>query len=153
MLLICALFVGREYNRYIERRIGELFGFVAFLNHAKGEISMFLTPTAEILRGFKNDSLDKLGFISEAGKTGSLGKAFSECEERASIGKEAKQLLAECFSGFGQGYREQEITRIEHYVGSLGKILETERDALPKNARMVSALLLAGAVGIFILLL
>ena len=151
--MIGALFVGREYTRYTEQRIAELDGFVAFLNHAKSEISMYLTPVKGITRGFRNESLEKLGFISAIESSGSLSYAFSECMDGLSVGGEAKELLSECFSGFGQGYKEQELSRIERYAVRLEKMLESEREELPKNAKMVSTLLLAGAVGIFILLL
>ena len=151
--MISALLIGREYNRYVEKRIGELIGFVGLLNHAKSEISMYLKPASKILRGFENESLERIGFISVARESGNLEEAFSKCSERLSLGKETKKILYECFSGFGQGYSAQEILRIERYAASLEKILEREREELPKNARMVSTLLLAGALGIFILLL
>ena len=153
LLMIGSLFAGREYRRYTDVRLGELCGFIDFLNHAKREISTYLTPTQKILRGFKNESLEALGFISGIERYGSLGKAFSECADRSSLGKESKKLLSECFSGFGQGYKDAEISRSERYVASLNEILETEREELVKNAKIVSALLLSGAVGIFILLL
>lgn len=153
LILICALFSGREYTRYTEKRTEELCGFVAFLNHIKREIAMYLRPMSGMTFGFKNESLEALGFIAEAEKQGNLGKAFAECKERTSLGKESRDMLSECFSGFGQGYKEQELSRIERYIDRLGKILEYEREALPKNAKMVSTLLLCGALGIFILLL
>ena len=153
LILICAIFSGREYTRYTEKRIEELCGFVAFLNHIKCEIEMYLTPMSGMIRGFKNESLEALGFIASAEKSGNLGKSFSECKERTSLGKESRDMLSECFSGFGQGYKKQELTRLERYIGSLSEILEKEREALPKNAKMVSTLLLCGALGIFILLL
>ena len=151
--MICSIFAGREYNRYVERRIGELDGFVAFLNHAKSEISMYLTPAKRISRGFQNEILERLGFLSAIESEGNISRAFLSCYGGLSIGKEAKELLSEFFSEFGQGYREQELARIDRFRSDLEKILERDREELPKNARMVSTLLLAGALGIFILLL
>lgn len=153
LILICAFFFGREYTRYTERRIDELEGFVALLNHIKRKISMYLTPMSGMLQGFENESLSDLGFISELEKSGNLKKAFSECSKRSSLGKESLKLISECFSDFGQGYKEQELIRLERYIGSLSEILEKERKELPKNAKMVSTLFLCGALGIFILLL
>jgi len=151
--MLCALFVGRGYTRYVERRIAEGEGFVAFLNYARDEIAMYLSPPARLCEGFSNASLEELGFISAVGSCGDLGEAFSQCSSRLSLGKEARELLSQCFRSFGQGYKEQEIARIEGYLRKLSELVERESRDLPQNARMVSTLLLAGAAGIFIMLL
>ena len=151
--MLCALLIGRGYTRYINKRISEGDGFIAFLNHAKEEIAMFLSPPARLCRGFFDESLDEIGFIDAIRSCGNLGDAFLQCAPRLSVGKEARDLLSECFRSFGQGYKEQEVARIERYSRGLEEILERERRDLPQNARMVSTLLLAGAAGIFIMLL
>ena len=151
--MLCALFVGRGYTRYVERRIAETEGFVAFLNHASQSISMYLTPPARLCEGFCCESLEKSGFLGAVRRNNSLSDAFSECSSRLSVGGEAKKLLSECFRDFGQGYKEQEIARTVRYCSGLTEILERERRDLVQNARMVTTLLLAGAAGIFILLL
>ena len=153
ILLLCALYIGKEYKRYVDRRIEEEEGFLAFLSHAREEIAMYLSPQKTLSSRFKNESLSKIGFLEEANRGGGLKDAFLECKNRLSIGKEAKELLFEFFSGFGQGYKEQEIKRIDSYSSRLSKLFDADRAELPKTAQMVSTLLLAGAVGVFILLL
>ena len=153
ILMLCALFISRCYKSYVNKRIAQTEGFVAFFSHTREKISMYLASPTKLVEGFRNESLESVGFLAALKECGKPGAAFSECSPRLSIGGELSRLLTEYFSGFGQGYKAEELARLDRFSKEAEKILEGEKRDLPQNARMVSTLLLAGAAGIVILLI
>ena len=77
LLLLSAIFLGREYSRYTKRREGEMAAFCDLLLHIKGQISRFLAPTSELLSGFDSPELLECGFLGEFEKSSDLALALA----------------------------------------------------------------------------
>ncbi len=152
LMLVASLRVLGGYREYNARRISELESFISLLSHAHGQISRYLTPITDALRGFSDKNLEESGFLGEISDGEGISSAFSKCSSRFALGNRAKEIITELFARLGGGYKEEVLADIEEASVRLEKILEDERESLPKNEKVISAVALAGVLGVFILL-
>ena len=153
LIVLAATFVARGYSRYCEARLRTLEGFLSFLLHIKGEIKRTLTTPEGFVRDFKCEELSECGFLSAVGSGEPLHGAYLSSLPKLKLGINARELLSEFFEGFGKDYAEGERIRTESYAQKLERIAESERESLPKNVKLCRALLLAGALGLIILII
>jgi len=153
LIVLGAIILGRGYGEYCERRLKESEGFLAFLVHARGEVVRSLTPPEGFVRSFRSEALEGSGFLSALRGGESLGSAFESSMKKSSLGKELRELLSEFFSEFGRDYKDGETARIEDYIDRVRTVVESERENLEKNSKICRVLLVAGALGLIILMI
>ena len=153
MILLCALFVGREYTAYIKKRLSEYRGFASLIAHIEGMISRFLTPQDSLWQSFSDEVLEKCGFLAALREGGSLSDAFEACRASLSLSDGVKSRLSSFFSGFGAEYMDGELSRSSDFRSELEDGLKKEESELEKSLKITNALLLAGSVGIVILII
>lgn len=151
LIMLCALFCGREYSAYAERRICEGAGLLALLLHIEKMIDSYLAPGGELLVGFSDEWLEKCGFLGKMREGGVA--AFPTAADSLAVGESIKKRLSDYFSGFGKGYKESELARLRECISDCKKMLSEEREELEKSVKVTRALLLGGAVGIAILII
>lgn len=152
LLVVCAILVGREYKKYTEKRLAEGEGILALARHAEGRIEKYLTPRRGLWVDFRCDALSSSALLRVLSEDGSSGDGILSAVSALSVGKEAKAALGELLSGLGKGYKSEAIALCRKTDETLGKILESEREELPRRARAFCVLLLAVALGATILL-
>ena len=152
-MLISALFFGKEYSAYAERRAGEGESFIRLLAHIEKMIDSYLLPHGELFLGFSNEWLEKCGFLAKLREGSGLSSAFSSARDRLAISEPIKARLAEYFSGFGKVYKEAELSRLRECRTDVEKMLSLERAELEKSVKVTRALLLGGAAGIMIMII
>lgn len=153
VILLCALMVGRDYTAYVRERLSQYRGFVALLSHIEGMISRFLTPQDGLWHSFSDDALEKCGFLPALRSGKGLSEAFIGCVDGLSLSDLTKQRLSDFFSGFGRDYMDGEIARVGELRSELESGLKKEESELEKSLKITNALLLAGAVGLVILII
>ena len=151
-MLVAALTVSKGYREYVARRLSEQESFIFLLRHMEEKISRYLTPVADALRDFSNDVLSRIGFFDGINEGETLGEAFLRITPRLSVGEETRSHLSSTFKSLSFGYREEVVANLHDAAARLEKILSEEKELLSKNERVVSAVLVASALGIFILL-
>lgn len=152
LLFVAALCVTQGYRNYVKLRISEMESFIALLLHIKGRINRYLTPIPEIIKDFCDDNLLRIGFTDAVASGESIDSAFKNAEGGLVLGKEFKKILGEAFGTLGRGYREEVLINVDEVTSDLEKILNEEKETLPKDIKVFSAVLCAGVLGIFILL-
>ena len=153
IILLCALFVGKDYSAYIKKRLSEYRGFTELILHIEGMISRFLTPQDSLWQNFSSDALEKCGFLSALRSGKGLSEAFDASKPSLSLSDELKDRLSGFFHGFGGEYLDGEISRTSDFRSELEDGLKVEESELEKSLKITNALLLAGAVGIVILII
>lgn len=153
LVMISALFFGREYSTYAERRADEGESFIRLLAHIEKMIDSYLLPHGELFLGFSDERLEKCGFLGKLREGSGLSVAFSSASDKLLICESIKTRLAEYFSGFGKGYKEAELSRLRECRTDVEKMLSNERAELEKNVKVTRALLLGGAAGIMIMII
>lgn len=151
LLFIAAIFCGREYSSYAERRVREGAGLFALLLHMEKMIDSYLAPSAELFLGFSDERLAECGFLEKMREGGA--RAFSAAKEALTVGEPIKKRLEDYFSLFGKGYKASELSRLRECISDIKKMLSDEQEELEKSVKVTRALLLGGAVGIAILII
>ena len=140
-MAITALWIGRGYSAYVDRRLGEMRGLSALILHIESRLGRTLDYGAELYRGFSDEFLEKCGFLPFLREGKPLSDAFSEAKTSMLLPDEVSTLVDNLFSSFGRGYKDQEIDRLRTAREKLDKEIATLGEDLEKNKRVVNALL------------
>lgn len=140
-MAITALWIGRGYSAYADRRLGEMGGISALILHMESRLGRTLDYGAELYRGFDDEFLEKCGFLPLLREGRPLYDAFSEVRSSMLLPDEVADIVDGLFSSFGKGYKDQEIERLRMARAELDKKITTFREESDKNKRVVNALL------------
>ena len=140
-MAITALWIGRGYSAYADRRLGEMGGISALILHMESRLGRTLDYGAELYRGFDDEFLEKCGFLPLLRDGRPLYDAFSEVRSSMLLPDEVADIVDGLFSSFGKGYKDQEIERLRRARAELDKKITALREELDKNKRVVNALL------------
>ena len=151
LLLGGAALASGAYKRYAEGQLAMLEDFYELLSHIKERISVYLSPQSALLSDFRCETLEECGFIPVYRECGSLHTAFKSA--RISLCSDAKRLLSSFFESFGKGYKNEEIARAESAGAECKRILERERENVPRDVRLAGVLISSLALAVFILII
>ena len=140
-MAITALWIGRGYSAYAERRLGEMRGLSALILHIESRLGRTLDYGAELYRGFDDECLEKCGFLPLLREGKPLYDAFLEVKKSMILPGEVENLVDKLFSSFGKGYKDQEIEKLRTARVELDEKIATYGEDLEKNKRVVNALL------------
>lgn len=140
-MAITALWIGRGYSTYADRRLGEMRGLSALFLHMESRLGRTLDYGGELYRGFDDEFLEKCGFLPLLREGRTPSDAFSEAKSSMVLSREVKNLAENLFSSFGRGYKDQEIERLRQAKKEIDEDIARTADLLEKNKRVVNALL------------
>lgn len=140
-MAITALWIGRGYSTYADRRLGEMGGLSALLLHMESRLGRTLDYGGELYRGFDNDFLEKCGFLPLLREGKAPSDAFMEAKKSMVLPRKVEALAESLFSSFGKGYRDQEIERLRRARRELDEVITALAEDSEKNKRVVNALL------------
>ena len=152
-MAITALWIGRGYSAYADRRLGEMGGISALILHMESRLGRTLDYGAELYRGFDDEFLEKCGFLPLLREGRPLYDAFSEVRSSMILPNDVADLVEKFFSSFGKGYKDQELERLRRARAELDKKITTLREESDKNKRVVNALLFGITASCAILLM
>ena len=153
LILVAVLFAGREYSKFVNRRLDHLRGFYSLLEYIESSISKYLSFGRGLWVGFSCDSLEECGFLELLRDGSDPYEAFLQTKSKLSLSSDQCELLEEFFSGFGREYQDGEIKRVSDYRKRLGRILEDQEQTLDNNVKVVRALLLGAGMSLVILVI
>ena len=153
IIMLCALFFGKEYSAYVEKRLSQYRGFVAFIGHIEGMILRFLAPQESLWQNFSDEALEKCGFLPSLRSGSTLSGAFSDCEASLSLSDEQKERFSAFFADFGRDYMDGELNRASDFHRESEELLKKEEAELTKSVKITNTILIASALGIVILMI
>lgn len=151
LLLLAALFLTREYSRYVNKRIAESRGFISFIKHMRLEMRCFLKPPREIGRGFYNDSIAP--FLSALEREDSIFSAYTASEDAFSLSTDERAVIKELFYSVGVSYAEDGLRFIDGALERLSELHESHLSDGLRGVRVFGTVSAAVSVGLFILLI
>ena len=152
LLVFAALLLSFGYKSFAREGVRQAQAFLELLSGLKRHISLSGAPIDRFVSEGKNRVLSELGFYREYSTRGSLYGAFSAVSSRLAVPKEIKGLLSELFSEMGRGELEAEVRRIEAGEAELKEMISGYKKDAEHSVRIVSVMLVAGALGLFIIL-
>ena len=153
LMLLVALFIGREYSAYMERRLAQMRGFSSLFSHAEEMISKYLSPADAIVSDFTDPELEKCGFLPALREGKDLLGAFEACSGQLALTSGMKREIGEFLSGFGRGYKDGELKRISAFRRRLEQEMASCAESAQKDVKAVRALLFGGAMAAGILII
>ncbi|MBR4835535.1 MAG: hypothetical protein IKU99_00850 [Clostridia bacterium] len=102
-MAMTALWIGRGYSAYADRRLGEMGGMSALILHIESRLGRTLDYGAELYRGFADEFLENCGFLPLLREGRPLYDAFSEAKTSMILPNEVADLVENLFSPFGKG--------------------------------------------------
>jgi hypothetical protein len=153
LVAIGALFVSKEYEKYLVKRGDEYRGLLALLSHAEGQISKFLAYGSALWRNFDDESLERCGLLPELRDGKGLSEAFEVCAPKMSLPRAVVKEISKSLSSLGNDYLEGELSALREIRERLTELLKNEEEQREKNIKVVRALLLGGALCAIILAL
>lgn len=153
LLLGGAWLGGVLYARERCARLLEHEAFLALLEQLRREVGEHLRPMPAICLRVQDARLRPSGFLTALHRERSLAAALRQSEGTLRLSPGARQLLRECFEGFGEGYRDGEVQRLGNYADRLRGMVEAERDESARSVRLFRVLLVFGALLAVLLLL
>lgn len=153
IILLLALYVSRCYEKYLRRRIAEYRGLYELFGHAEGRISDFLSYGSRLWQGFADEALEACGLLTLLRGGEGLAASFDKCKEKMSLPKRALDSISEKLKKLGGGYVASELLTLRELRDSLASELKAAEEQGEKNIKVARALLLGGALAVFIMAL
>ena len=152
LLLYAALFIAREYEKFLGKRLRVCLGFCELLSHVRRRVDGYLTPADRLLDGVECGALEEVEYISKAQSLG-LRTAYFEVEEALPLDGTARQVLSEFFADFGKDYKEETVKAADRALSALQGCAERMSCENEKSLRLLRAVAVAAALGVIILLI
>ena len=153
LVVLSAALASNAYSEYAKRRLSQYSGLIALLSHAEGMISRFLSSGDGLWHGFKNEELERVGFLPLLWGGSSLKDAFTECSGNFVLSPEAIERIKEFFSAVGSNYMEGEVASLSAFRDKLEEERGSEEERLEKNVKVARALLLGGSLAFVIMII
>ena len=152
LFLGCAL-LCTQFSAYQQKRLLEYEGLLRLLKHMRSEVMLYLRPFPECVLDFKNEALQKTGFLDALKDYKTPADAWEATHQNFSInGELCKEFYTFC-KNFGKGYAENECKLLESYIEKFEKSMENERKEAPRTAKLVRTLIASGGCAVAVLLL
>lgn len=153
VIVASALLIVRAYAAYLKRSEGACQGFIDFLKMMRGRISCYLEPMDVWVADFRCDSLEVGGFLRELRGGARLSDAFESSRQAYYLPADVEEALTEYFSSSGSGYIDGELRALESCLARLEEGVGAHQARNEKNKKAVTAVTLAVAMGLVLLML
>lgn len=153
LVSIGALFISKEYEKYLKKRGDEYRGLVALISHAEGQMSGFLAYGSALWRNFEDEALENCGILPELREGKGLAEAFDTCVSRMSLPKAVAKEISKSLRALGNSYLDTELQTLGEIKVRLTELLKSEEEQREKNIKVARALLLGAALCAIILAL
>ena len=97
----------------------------------------FGTPLKSFLLEYKDELLADSGFLNSAVLSMSLGTAAHDSADKLCLDSEDVLLISEFGDGLGQYSLNEELKRCDYYVLQTKKLLETAKEKLPGEIKLL----------------
>ena len=152
-LVASAYMIVSKYKRFLNRRIEESDSFLGLIEYLKGEISCFLSPIGALMSDYRDEVLERVGFLGGISEGKDISTAYFACEGELSVGKEAKEILGRLFSDLGKRYKAETVLALSNAAASLSEYTNGLKNKAGEELKLCAALVFGGAMGLLLLLL
>ena len=149
-VLVLSGFIGsRMMNLAISKKWEQTEALVSLLRFIKIQIECFGLPASEIISRCDRELIFQCGFSKDI-LPNDFKSFFKSCYFRDG---ETQSILYAFATGFGKGYREEQVKECEYYLELLCERRQRLYEDLPKRKKLNSTLCISSALAIVILLI
>ena len=151
LLLGFSLLVLRAYKAYLGRRKEECEGFGQIIDAVRDGVDYFLSPIGKIIERFESGESMTAKFAENVKSGDSPEKAFDKIKEKLAIGREGKEILGKFFASVGRGYKDGAVKIADACRKKFTEYTEKTAEEDEKSAKLTTALVIGGALGLILL--
>ena len=133
-----------------------LVGLIDLVYFIKREISSYLTPQYQIYEKFRNDELERIGFLSSLrgcskdGRLSPMRQALELC--RQSIDSEAVNVMYDFSDGLGTMSVSEEKERCERAIAQLEALYQKKSEEIRAKTKLCRSIGCVSGIGLALLL-
>lgn len=146
-----SLLVLRAYKAYLGRRKEECEGFGQIIDAVRDGVDYFLSPIGRIIERFESGESMTAKFAENVKSGDSPEKAFDKIKEKLAIGREGREILGKFFASVGRGYKEGAVKIADACRKKFTEYTEKTAEEDEKSAKLTTALVIGGALGLILL--
>ena len=151
LLLGFSLLVLRAYKAYLGRRKEECEGFGQIIDAVRDGVDYFLSPIGRIIERFESGESMTAKFAENVKSGDSPEKAFDKIKEKLAIGREGREILGKFFASVGRGYKDGAVKIADACRKKFTEYTENTAEEDEKSAKLTTALVIGGALGLILL--
>lgn len=152
MIILSALALSHGYGKYLKTRLRLLGAFVDFLKYLEGRLEGYLEPLPLAAEKFKGPE-ELSGFLARLRRGDSAKDAYVQTHTEVTVCPKADGVLLSLFDSLGEGKLGHELRQIRTALGELESIYGEEGTETERKRKVASALILAAALGVCILMI
>ncbi len=147
LLSFCGAYGAHLLNTGARRTLCGVEALLEFMRFLRSQIDCFALPLGEILARCPTEILESCGCTGERPRT--LGELLSQCDvedlgARAAFERFCKEV--------GKGYRDEQLALCDYCIGEIEARRSVLSGVLPSRKKVNSALCVAGALALVIIL-
>ena len=146
-----SLLVLRAYKAYLGRRKEECEGFGQIIDAVRDGVDYFLSPIGRIIERFESGESMTAKFAENVKSGDSPEKAFDKIKEKLAIGREGREILGKFFASVGRGYKDGAVKIADACRKKFTEYTEKTAEEDEKSAKLTTALVIGGALGLILL--
>ena len=151
LLLGFSLLVLRAYKAYLGRRKEECEGFGQIIDAVRDGVDYFLSPIGRIIERFESGESMTAKFAENVKSGDSPEKAFDKIKEKLAIGREGREILGKFFASVGRGYKDGAVKIADACRKKFTEYTEKTAEEDEKSAKLTTAVVIGGALGLILL--
>lgn len=152
LIIGSALALSRGYGKYLKERLRMLGSIIDFIKYLDGRLEGYLEPLSSAADKYKGPE-ELSGLLSRLRKGASAKEAYREIRAEIPICQRADGVLLSLFDSLGSGKLGHELRQIRTALEELESIYGEERADTERKRKVASALILAAALGVCILII
>ncbi len=152
LIIGSALALSRGYGKYLKTRLRLLGAFVDFIKYLEGRLEGYLEPLPVAAEKYKGTE-ELSGFLTRLRRGDSAKDAYRQTRAEMTVCRRADGVLLSLFDSLGEGKLGHELRQIRTALGELESIYGEERNETERKRKVASALILAAALGVCILMI
>ena len=150
LIVIFSGFMGAyTMNSAATKKCAQIEALIELLRYTRIQIECFALPASEIISSLDRKLLWRCGLNKDR-----RFNDFSELFNALVISDaEAAKIIKNFASGFGRGYREEQLAECDYYISVLCEVRQKLYGELPNRKKVNSVLCISSALGAVVLLL
>ena len=152
--------IGCMAGKNEKLRTEQCEAFLEFFVYIQNQVGYFLAPTKLIYKNFRNDTLQRSGFLdalcAHEGDDVYFNvweRALADCKERLKLSEAQYEIVRAFGSCVGKSNEELQLKHLEYYAKAMRAETERQKKQMQKNIKLYRTLGFSAGAAILILVI
>lgn len=152
-LVIAAIYYGTVMICEERSKLITADAICEMMQYVRDNIEHFMKPLPDILASYRNDTLEKIGFLGDVRENGMKYAQLDRYFGKNAVDGEVFAVLSDFCGKIGEGYRNDEIRRCDYAIAQIEKRTAKMKDDFSSKAKIYRTLPPLFALSILLILI